>query len=231
MDPANWTNAGLLRLLRKKLGWSQPDLAHAADVSVRVVAKAESGEGVSPRTIRALVRAFREEGQEVDAADLTCNPESLARQFLRNYAIHQAECVAASKEFLSPEIVAYLDGDPETNPIAGTYHGLDEFEALWRKFFALFIRDGGTLADDPQLRCNGNEIVAWGHERIRVRDVPPQPAGFVMLRMQFQHGLMVRFEDYYESTGMMRALEQWATEYPDADWVQVLNHTLITKAG
>src|SRR5262249_35192758 len=133
-----------------------------------------------------------------------------------------AECVPASREFLASDIVAYLDGDPATNPIAGTYRGIDEFEGLWRKFFALFVRDGGTLADAPQIRCQGNEVVAWGHENIRVRDVPPQPPGFVMLRMQFERGLMVRFEDYYESSGMMRALEQWSTEFPDAEWVQMM---------
>ncbi len=53
-------------------------------------------------------------------------------------------------------------------------------------------------------------------------EVEPQPPGFVMLRIRFADGLMTHFEDYYEASGMMRALEDWAEEFPNAPWTKYL---------
>jgi hypothetical protein len=43
-----------------------------------------------------------------------------------------------------------------------------------------------------------------------------------MLRIRYAGGLMTHFEDYYEASGMMRALQQWSKEFPDAPWVATL---------
>jgi transcriptional regulator with XRE-family HTH domain len=222
MESESGVNAQLLKFLRKQLGWTQEELGARAELSARVIAKAESGQSVSRRTVDALADAFSEAGESISSADLIADPESLTRQFLKNYALHQAEVVPASCHFLSPDVVAFVDGDPATNPIAGTYLGVDAFDALWRKFFAIFVRDGGTLAEKPEIRSIGNEVVVWGHEHIRVPEVEPQPPGFVMLRIRYSGGMMTHFENYYEASGMMRALAEWSKEFPDAPWVATL---------
>lgn len=223
MDADTWFNAPLLKALRKELGWTQEELASRADLSVRVIAKAEAGQVVSTKTRRALVAALQKSGKQVDEADLACNPEQLVRTFIKSYVEHQAECVAVSREMIAPDIVAFVDGDPATNPIAGTYRGINEFESFWRKFFAIFVRDGGTLGEGSQLRCIGNEVFVWGHEHIRVPEAAPQPAGFVMLRIRVEGGKMVYFEDRYEANGMMRQLDEWSREFPDAEWLRHFN--------
>lgn len=214
-------NGQLVKHGRRLLGITQEQLAARSGLSLRVVAKAEASGTLDHDTVEALAAAFCEAGFAVMAADLTSDPLTLARQFLANYAKYQADVVPKSLDMLSPNIVALVDGDPATNPIAGTYRGLAEFDGLWRKFFGLFLRDGGTLPDSPGMVA-GRDVVMWGHENIRVPDVPPQPGGFVMVKMTFDQGLIVRFEDYYESTGMMRALEDWAEEFPDSDWTRLL---------
>jgi transcriptional regulator with XRE-family HTH domain len=219
-DKDRWFNAQLLKLLREELSWTQEALAARAGLSVRVIAKAENGERVSPRTIMLLVQSFRDSGKIVEPTDFTINAETLAQRFLQNYAVHQADCVPHSLDLLSPDIVAFVAGDPATNPIAGTYHGLEEFDGLWRKFFAIFVRDGGSLVDQPLMRTIGKEVFAWGQEYIRVPQAGPMPPGFVALRMRFEGGLMTYFEDHYEAYGMMWQLEAWAKEFPDADWIQ-----------
>jgi hypothetical protein len=50
-------------------------------------------------------------------------------------------CEVTLFKTLSPDHVAFIDGDPATNPIAGTYHGIEEFNALWRRFFTLVSRE------------------------------------------------------------------------------------------
>jgi len=227
MDADTWFNAPLLKALRKELGWTQEKFASRADLSVRVIAKAEAGQVVSAKTRQTLVETLHRAGKQVSEADLTRNPEQLVRTFLKNYVEHQANCVTESRELISPNIVAFVDGDPATNPIAGTYRGIDEFDGLWRKFFSIFVRDGGTLGEAPQIRSVGNEVFAWGHEHIRVPQAPRQPAGFVMLRIRVDGGKMVYFEDRYEVYGMMRRLDDWAKEFPDAEWLQHLSREAL----
>lgn len=220
-------NSESLKALRKELAWTQNDLAQRASVSVRVVAKAEAGEPIASKTMSALVQAFVTAGKRVTVADLVSSPEVLVRQFLRNYAEHQADCVEHSKHFISPDIVAIVDGDPATNPIAGEYQGMEAFASFFKKFFAIFVRDGGTLGDAPEIRVTGNEVFAWGHEAVRIPQAGPQPAGFVMLRIHFEDGLMTYFEDRYESNGMMLQLDAWSREFPDAAWLKQVNHDAL----
>ena len=214
-------NGQLIKHFRKLLGSTQEELAAQSDLSIRVIAKAEAGGTLDHATLEAISAAFREQGHAVMLADLAADPAALAMKFIRNYAHFHADCVAHSRDFLSPEIVAFVDGDPAANPIAGLYHGIDEFDQLWRKFFAIFIRDDGTLPDATPMVV-GNDVIVWGHEQIRIPEVPPQPAGFVMVKMTFANGLMVRLEDYYESTGMVRALREWSEEYPEAEWNKLI---------
>jgi transcriptional regulator with XRE-family HTH domain len=217
-------NGRIIKHYREKCRCSQIELAERAGFGRRVIAKAEAGGPVERATIEAIAQAFTEAGHDVSAADLQADPEALTRRFLRNYIRYEVDCVQKSLDIVSPDIVAVIDGDPATNPIAGEYRGLAAFEEFWRKFFQLFVRDGGTL-DDPQILAVGNDVIAWGKEYIRVREVPPQPAGFVMVRARFKDGLMVRFEDYYDEAGMMRVLRSWAEDYPAADWTEMLPKT------
>jgi transcriptional regulator with XRE-family HTH domain len=223
MDRNTRINSALVKALRTDLEWTQTDLARRAKVCMRVVAKAEAGDPISFKTIKALTQAFARAGKRVSSADFIFRVEDLAREFLGNYARHQANCVEYSRHLISPEIVAVVDGDPATNPIAGQYRGIEEFAGFFKKFFAIFVRDGGTLGESPEIRVTGNEVFAWGHEAIRVPQVGPQPAGFVMLRMHFEEGHMTYFEDRYESNGMMLQLDAWSREFPDAAWLQQVN--------
>lgn len=228
-DTITWFNARLLKSLRKELGWTQEDLAERCPLSTRVIAKAEANRRVSAQTVEILVRTLQAAGKAVSFGDFTCDSLSLARKLLRNYAAHGAEFVQRSRELISRDVVVYMDGDPITNPLAGTYRGVDEFDAHMRKFFAIFLRDGGTLGDPSQIKLVEHEVFAWGHEYLRVPEAPPQLPSFVLLRMHFENGLLVRFEDYYEASGMMARIESWAKLYPNADWIKHFDFKVLTN--
>ncbi len=201
-------------------------MATQSDLSVRVIAKAEAGGPISKRTAEKLASTFREAGALVTVADLLANPATLARQFLANYVQYQGDCVQHSLDILSPDIVAYVEGDPATNPIAGEYRGLDEFDRFFKTFFGIFVRDGGML-DDPPMIANRNDVIVWGREYVRIPEAPPQKGGFVMLRMRFERGKMVRFDDHYEVSGMMLTLKKWAHEYPNGAWLQLVEQEAL----
>lgn len=225
----NWFNAQLLKSLRKELDWTQEDLASRAKLSIRVVAKAEAGQGVARTTVMAIAETLQGAGKNVAINDFTRDPLTLAQKFLQNYAEYGGEFVERSREFLAPDIEIYMDGDPITNPLAGRYQGIEELDGIFRKFFTIFVRDGGTLGDPSQMKLIDQEVFAWGHEYVRVREAQPQLPGFVMLKMKFANGVMVRFEDYYEASGMMARIEDWAKMYPDADWIKHFDVEMLAK--
>jgi len=53
------TAAGRIRHARRRLAWTQADLAAAAGVGIATVKRAELGAVSSPRTVRALAAALR----------------------------------------------------------------------------------------------------------------------------------------------------------------------------
>ena len=74
MDTESWFNAQLLRSIRKDLGWTQVKLAKRSKLSVRVIAKAEAGNGIADRTVRILVDTLREAGKNVSSDDFSRDP-------------------------------------------------------------------------------------------------------------------------------------------------------------
>ncbi len=229
MKTESWFNAPLLKSLRKELGWTQEELAERSNLSLRVIAKAEASQGVAKDTVETLVQIIQAAGKPVCFGDFTRDSLTLARKLLQNYAEFGADFVERSREFIAPDVDVYMDGDPITNPLAGTYRGIDEFDALCRMFFAIFVRDGGTLGDPSQMKSVDHEVFAWGHEYIRVPEAPPQLPSFVMMRMHFEKGLLVRFEDYYEASGMMARIEGWAKLYPAAEWIKHFDLEVLSK--
>lgn len=215
-------NGEVLRYFREACGWAQIELAARSGLSRRVIVKAESGKFLDKQTLDMLVQTLQEAGARVSVDDLSSDPVSLACRFLKNYAAYRADCVQHCLNILSPDIVAVVDGDPTVNPIAGTYCGVAQFDGLWKKFFSIFDRAGGTLGESPEIECRGTEVMAWGHERIHIRGVPPTESGLVLVRFEFRDGKIIRFEDHYEVTGMMYALYHYADKFPDAEWAKVL---------
>lgn len=215
-------NGQYLKRLRESRGWTQAKLAALSGFARRTIVKAEAGQSIDAHTLEVLAQTLCEGGAKVSATDLSSDPASLVRRFLKNYATHQADCVQHCLDIISPDIVAVVDGDPVANPIAGTYRGIEEFDGFWRKFFAMFARAGGTLGETPNVLCLGREVIVWGHEYIHLPEVAPEMAGFVMLRILFENGKMIRFEDYYESTGMMNRIHQHLDQFPDAAWARIV---------
>lgn len=212
-------NAPLLKEVRQKLGWTQRELAKHSNLSVRVIAKAEAGGSVGIRTLKILEQTLNDVGEKITVEDLRRNPCLTVATFLSNYSKYGKRSVAASSEILAQQINVSMDGDCLLNPLSGTYKGRDEFEALLYKFFDIFVRDSGTLGDPTQIRLAGREVIAWGHEFVRVPESPPSLPTFMMLRFEMRRGLITQIHWYYDAAGLMSRLEAWSKLYPHAAWI------------
>ena len=228
MDNGIWFNAQLLKSVRKDLGWTQIELAERAKLSVRVIAKAEAGKGVADRTVHLLVETLQAAGKEVSRDDFLWDPQTKVQRFLYNCHTYKTAAITHSRELLSQNVHVYVDGNPLNNPLAGTYQGLEEFEALLDVYYDIFVRDGGTLGDLTQMRLIGQEVIAWGHEYIRVPEAPPSSPSFTMLRILFKGGVIDRIENYYEASGLMSRVEAWAKLYPQARWLKHFDLTAMS---
>jgi hypothetical protein len=91
--------------------------------------------------------------------------------------------------------------------LAGCYRGIDEFEALHEKLFKIFRRDRGTLGDESQMRIIGQEVLAWGHEYLRVQKMPLGPPCFIMLRFLFQGGAISQLDWFYDAAGLLNQMD------------------------
>jgi transcriptional regulator with XRE-family HTH domain len=228
METETWFNAQLLKSIRKDLGWTQLELAERTNLSVRVIAKAEAGTGIANRTVRMLVETLRKAGKDVSCDDFECDPRAKVQRFLQNCNTYKKDAISRSKGLLARSILVYMDGNPINNPLAGTYQGVEEFEALLHKYHDIFVRDGGTLGDLTQMRAIGQEVIAWGHEYIRVPEAPPSLPSFTMLHIHFKDGLIARIDNYYEAAGMMSRIDVWSKMYPHARWLKYFDLAAIS---
>jgi transcriptional regulator with XRE-family HTH domain len=217
-----WFNTQLLKLTRSKLGWTQVELARKAHLSVRVIAKAEAGNRVGKSTVQAIVRAFQEAGSEISGVDLTCDPRGLVQEFFCVCNTFKTNAVIQSRGLLTSNVQLHVDGDPVNNPLAGTYRGIEELEAFLCKYHGIFVRDGGTLGDLTQMRVFDQEVIAWGHEFIRVPEAPPSLPTFKFFKIRINQGLITRIYSYYDAAGLMSRLEGWAKAYPQSNWIRYL---------
>lgn len=194
-------NGELVRYFRQQRRWTQEDLAAQSGYSLRLVAKAEAGGALHPDTIEVLAATLDAPQSTVAPEDLICDPLALAQQFVLNYAHYESEMIAASEAFLAPHLSAWIDGDPNQIPFAGEYQSIDEVDRFFHTFFRLFERPDKTLFASPPMLCQGNHVVAWGHEQLAPRGGSPFAVpGLVTLHMSFERGRLVRFEDYYTTT-------------------------------
>ena len=194
MTHESWGNAKLVRSLRKQVGWSQEELARRSGLSVRVVAKIEAGDGVSERTIAALVHAFNQAGVQVDAADLTCNPESAARRFLSSYAEDGPELFVRSRDMVHPRLVASIARSPRRAADVRACQGLESIDEQWRRLAIRIARTAGTLGTPSQIVAQGLTVVAWGYEHLHDPSASPTQRDWrlVLVELGFRHGLLKR---------------------------------------
>lgn len=194
---------------------TQEDLAAAAGLSTRVVAKAEAGGGLSATTLQALADCLSLPDEPVHAEDLAFDPLEIAAEFFRHYADHEAEMVDQCRPFLDPNMTAFVAGEVGSNPIAGTYEGLTGFEHFVRTFFHYFERPDKVMFREPDLVLEGKVVTAWGYERLNLRGMPPlpPPGGLLLIKLFFDCGKIVRFEDYYDVIGVSERLVQQMEEY------------------
>lgn len=193
-------NGEALKLARLRRGWTQPELAQVAGLSIRALAKAEASETVHPDTIEYLAAALATAEHPVFPEDLTASPREIARMIMQAYAKHERQCVSHIQHFLAEDMTISCPGDPEMLPFAGERSTIDGFDDFWGAFFSIFERpDKKLITDTMQVIADGNKVVtlfrevtSFGGDKATDNGIP------IAVLMTFERGKLKHFEDHFD---------------------------------
>ena len=190
----------MLRYLRKRKQWSQKQLCEQADVSVRVVSKAERGTAVSSASIDKFATALSTQEHTVFPEDLISFPRQLAERFVNALHVDQQEITKTISDMIDPEAVFKIAGDPKKIPFAGTHRGPRAYRRALKKFFQIFEipNDFDHLAAYEYFP-KGTDVLLWGTTSLKlVGSIRPAAKVQFRKRFRFRRGLLASFEDHYD---------------------------------
>jgi len=191
-------NGARILELRRAAEITQDQLADAAGYSVRVIRNAEKSRAIRFSTLTAIATALQRYGSNATAADLCTDPVSIAQAFVEAYRVHEVEMVDQIRHLLCHELEVFIAGNSEQIPFAGTFHGPAGLQEFWKRFFNLIERYDKSALDLQYFVC-GNEVVAYGTERGRLKGQETDEPTWLCLKFRIQDGLITRFEDYFDT--------------------------------
>lgn len=202
-------NAELLTQLRKKRGWTQQELATRSGYSERLIGKAEAGKTVSLSTIEDLAETLSEPDETVFLEDLVNDPVAKARTFIFAMYHERHGVIDATRHFLHEDIVVQFPGDPDIFPFAGTHVGI----AAARKAFQAFddvLEPPADLSelDDFKFLSTGHGALVWGKTWTHPIGHPVTDPVLLAIRMDFQRGKLICFDDCFDTQAAAIAFEQ-----------------------
>ena len=200
-------NGSLIAHYRGLLNLTQLQLAVRADVSERVVRKAEAGESLRGSTLEALATALSTSTLQLKAVDLTCDPLAVAQAIKRTYTEYGSEVIRRCAHILAADIVIAIHTEVQNIAFSGEFHGLDGMEKV--------IRDGTAQFQDRVVKSerwsvDGNRVMAFCREAFQLKGVEnaPQLDTWLLHDYTIQDGKVSRIETHIDSLAWLRYLEQ-----------------------
>ena len=191
--------------LRKRIGFTQLDLANRAGYSERVIRKAESGGPLRFDTIRDLSECLSTPDRIVSPHHLLHSNLELAIQFVHAYDHYGRDALQHCQGFFADEFEFFCPGDPEQVAFAGVWKGVNGMQEFFNRFHSLFSRNAGSLkptyleADDRVVARYEDQVFFESH---------PMPSFWVNLHFQFKNGLIARIDDEYDTRAAAESFHQ-----------------------
>ncbi len=193
-------NGPMIARIRKTCGFTQEALAEAADLSVRVIRKAESGGEVRFSTLLVIATAMQRLGAIVQAGDLCTDPVEVVRTFVEAFRVHEHAMVSHIRHLLSEDLVTFVAGDPAIIPFAGTFHGPDGLtEFLNRLYSQSNCRNRIPSRPKYYVNFDGSDVIAHGTDNCSFDGRTGSNPSWLSLRFDISGGIIIRFEYYFDT--------------------------------
>ncbi len=193
-------NGKLISQLRKKLGWTQIELAKKAGFTERLIAKVEASQNIAMSTLQILAETLTEGGIVVSARELSVDPAALAREFILSMYQVERNVIDVNIDFMSPDVVIHFAGDPNIFPFAGTHIGIDAARRAFELFYSVMEppKDHSDI-ENFQFVNTGHGALVWGETLVHPIGMPmPRPISLAV-KMDFKDGLLVMFDDRFDT--------------------------------
>ncbi len=193
-------NGKLISQLRKRLGWTQNDLARKAGFTERLIVKAESSQNIAASTLHIIATTLTEAGEQVSPADLATDPASLARVFFLSTYEHGPRTLDVNSHFVSPDLVVHFAGDVAVFPFAGTHIGIEAARRAFALFYSVIqAPDDPSEMDRIQIVSTGHGALIWGETWAHPIGMPmTEPMKFA-IKMDFDKGMLTVFDDRFDT--------------------------------
>ena len=198
-------NGRLIRHYREQLKLTQTQLAARAELSERVIRKAENDESVSQTTLKALASALRTKDQDIHATDLICEPLAIAQAYMRSYLQHGADSSRQSVHLFAPDVVMAIHTDDPNLQFAGEFQGVGGIERMIRYAYAQFNH---IKKDFGRWSVNGQRAVAMCEEVLQATGNPDSPLlhTWILHEYTIAGGVISRIDNYIDSAAWSRYL-------------------------
>lgn len=197
-------NGRKLRDFRRRLGWSQSELARRSGYSERVIRKAESGGSLKLDTLQVLAEALSVNGTEVKPVDLTIDEMSITKDFVQKYDSMGQEMLASCSHYLSDDFELHCPADKQSLPFGGVWKGILGLQEFLDSFFKLFERKANSI--EPVYMTGEDRVVARFEEKVSFRDIDLPPY-WVNMHFHFRDGLISRIDDEFDVHGVSKSLD------------------------
>ncbi len=191
-------NGELVRFYRRQRGWTQEQLADVAGYTVRVIRKAEASQSLRPDTIEVLAEALSGLDWKISPEDLISSPIQMARAVIDAYRHQERQVVANVHGLLHEDLSVYAAGEEVGLPFAGSYSGVDGFDAFFGRYFESFMRPDKELFQ-PVFYSQGNEVILHGQEAVQANDSPDVISSWIFIKFRFERGLLISYENFYDT--------------------------------
>ena len=158
-----------LRRLRQERGWSQEELAHHADLSERLVRKAESSAPLRRSTLIQLAQALSKSGCGVDPADLAPTENNILIGLVESLFDRKNTTLPRTAKLLHPPLRTFVAGNADTIPFAGTFHGLVGFVEL-RKILRATLTSFERLSKSTEWFVEAGRFSMWCDVQLALSD-------------------------------------------------------------
>lgn len=189
-----------LVFLRERRGWTQQQLADRAGYSIRLISKAENGSPISALAVREIAEALSDDEYQVALEDLTVDPLTLSKRFIFGLYELQAEAIDANLQWIDPDIMFHMAGDPKQIPFAGEHQGIDAVRDCLTLFFTILQPPEGH---DPEphytFTAQGNDVFVWGESWIHAIGEPMEEPLKISVLMRYRRGRLILFDDRFDT--------------------------------
>lgn len=197
----------LIRQHRMRLGLTQAQLAMRTGFGERVIRKAEAGEAVNRYTLEVLAVALSHPERQVSVSELSGEPLAVAQAFVNAYHRHGVEAARHCAPFMADDHLLVVHADSFDLPFAGSWRGVDGFDAMLRAAYALFEPVEERV---DRWFCEGNRVGALRTEITRSRKHPDQQS--VLQTWMFtdyvvDNGVITQQDMYLDALAWKRSID------------------------